>query len=82
MITIDDVKSSIPKDNIITKYWLKKHLECIFVFGDNLIREGYGGAAILRDEPNTYGFITKKYPDNKNESFLNLMNMMESILVK
>ena len=27
------------------------------------------GAAELRDEPNTFGFITKKYPSNPLESF-------------
>ncbi len=39
------------------------------MFGDNLVRRGTGGAAALRHEPNTYGFITKKYPDNQLESF-------------
>ena len=57
----------IPK--IITKEFLRENPDVIFVFGDNLIRKGKGGAAALRDEPNTYGFITKKYPNNKDESF-------------
>ena len=54
---------------IITKEYLRNHLNHIFVFGDNTIRRGYGGAAALRDEPNTYGFITKKFPDNEVSSF-------------
>ena len=57
----------IPK--IITKEFLRENPDVIFVFGDNTIRKGKGGAALLRDEPNTYGFITKKYPNNKDESF-------------
>lgn len=53
----------------ITKAYLRKHPDHIFVFGDNLIRKGKGGAATLRDEPNTYGFITKKKPNNSDGSF-------------
>jgi len=53
----------------ITKEYLRKHPDHIFVFGDNFQRMGYGGAASLRDEPNTYGFITKKYPDYDNGSY-------------
>lgn len=54
---------------IITKEFLDKNPNAIFVFGDNIRRTGYGGAAILRDHPQTYGFITKKNPDNMDESF-------------
>jgi hypothetical protein len=54
---------------IMTGDFLDSNPKAIFVFGDNTIRQGYGGAAILRDHPQAYGFITKKYPDNKNESF-------------
>jgi hypothetical protein len=52
----------------ITKGWLREHPDCIFVFGDNMARFGHGGAAALRDLPNTYGFITQKYPDSRPES--------------
>lgn len=54
---------------IVTKEFLDKNPNAIFVFGDNTRRVGYGGAAILRDHPQTYGFITKKNPDNMDESF-------------
>jgi len=54
---------------IITKSYLRQNPNHIFVFGDNLKRKGYGGAAKLRDEPNTYGFITKKAPNNNDGSF-------------
>jgi hypothetical protein len=54
---------------IITPEWLRRNPDCIFVFGDNTIRRGKGGAAVCRDEPNTYGFITKKFPNNEDNSF-------------
>jgi hypothetical protein len=60
---------SIYKKISITQQFLDENPNSYFVFGDNLIRDGYGGAAILRDHPHSIGFITKKYPDNKDSSF-------------
>lgn len=57
----------IPK--YVTEKFLRDNPNVTFVFGDNLIRKGKGGAAKLRDEPNAYGFITKKYPNNDDGSF-------------
>lgn len=54
---------------IVTKKFLDENPNAIFVFGDNVRRVGYGGAASLRDHKQTYGFITKKNPDNMDESF-------------
>ena len=53
----------------ITSEYLRANPNHIFVFGDNLLRKGKGGAAALRDHYNTYGFITKKAPNNREESF-------------
>lgn len=53
----------------MTKEFLDSNPNSIFVFGDNTIRQGYGGAAILRDHPQSYGFITKKFPNNDDNSF-------------
>lgn len=53
----------------ITKEYLKSNPNQIFVFGDNTIREGSGGAAKLRYEPNVYGFITKKFPLHSDEDY-------------
>ena len=58
---------NIPK--YVTEKFLRENPNVVFVFGDNLVRRGKGGAAKLRDEPNTYGFITKKYPNNNDKSF-------------
>ena len=41
----------------------------IFVFGDNLIGEGKGGQAIIRDEPNAFGIPTKRLPSMRPNAF-------------
>jgi hypothetical protein len=41
----------------------------VFVFGDNTLRRGLGGAAKLRYHPQSYGFITKKFPSYTPDSF-------------
>ncbi len=53
----------------VTREYLMTHNYAVFVFGDNLLHQGTGGAAKLRDMTNTHGFITKKAPNNLPESF-------------
>ena len=53
----------------ITQEFLDNNPTAYFVFGDNLERQGHGGAAKLRDHPHSIGFITKKFPDNHDGSF-------------
>lgn len=54
----------------ITRSFVKAHLDCIFLFGDNLAGKGLGGqAAAMRGEPNAVGIPTKKYPSNSTEAF-------------
>lgn len=53
----------------ITRDFLNINPDVYFIYGDNLERYGFGGAAILRDHPHAIGFITKKFPDNKDSSF-------------
>lgn len=53
----------------ITREYLRENRTEIFVFGDNDLRKGNGGAAVLRDEPNTYGFITKKFPKYADDAY-------------
>lgn len=53
----------------ITKEYLNNHPNHIFVYGDNIIHKGLGGAAKLRYVKNTYGFITKKYPNTNINSY-------------
>jgi hypothetical protein len=59
----------------------------IFIFGDNNIRIGKGGQAIIRDLPNTIGIRTKKGPSTKQPAYytdeefsLNCKNILEDIL--
>jgi hypothetical protein len=59
----------IEKEIKITKEFLDSHPNVIFVFGDNLNRMGIGGAAMLRNHNQSYGFITKKVPTNELSSF-------------
>lgn len=64
------------KDKLIneTNYWwdssdVKSNKHCLFVFGDNDLRLGKKGQAIIRDEPNAIGIPTKKKPTLKDTDF-------------
>ena len=52
----------------VTEETLNSEPESYFVFGDNTIKQGTGGAAKLRHHPRAIGFVTKKQPDNKPSS--------------
>ena len=41
----------------------------LFVYGDNNVKKGCGGQAIIRNQPNSIGIPTKKYPTNHVTSF-------------
>jgi len=54
----------------ITRDIVRANPEKIFLFGDNLLRRGYGGQAKeMRDEPNAIGIPTKKKPSSTPGSF-------------
>lgn len=47
----------------ITRDMVRAEPEARFVFGDNIARAGFGGqAAAMRDEPNSIGVATKRFP--------------------
>ena len=49
---------------------LQNNPNVIYVFGDNLMKAGYGGqAAQMRGEPNAFGIPTKRRPDNADDAF-------------
>lgn len=52
-----------------TIHTVRKYNNMMFIFGDNDIKVGKGGQAIIRDEPNAFGIPTKKYPNNNDTSF-------------
>lgn len=54
----------------ITREDLKANRDCLYVFGDNMLRSGRGGqAAAMRGEPNAFGIPTKWYPSNESSAF-------------
>ena len=56
------------KEEITEMY--KDNKNILFVFGDNERCVGYGGQAIIRDLPCSYGISTKLSPSTDEESFL------------
>ena len=42
----------------------------IFIFGDNTLKRGKGGQAVIRNEPNAFGIATKLKPSNAEGSFM------------
>ena len=48
---------------------LRNNPDKIFVFGDNSVRKGKKGQAVVRDEPNAYGIATKTYPSLRYDAF-------------
>lgn len=54
----------------INREYVRAHREKLFIFGDNLDRQGFGGqAASMRGEPNAIGVPTKKSPSYSDEAF-------------
>lgn len=50
---------------------LQRETETLFVFGDNMLRKGFGGqAAAMRGEPNAVGIPTKELPSMTTNAFL------------
>lgn len=57
-------------ENHITREMVKSHPDRTFLFGDNLLQQGYGGQAKeMRGEPNVIGIPTKKKPSMSLDSF-------------
>ena len=47
----------------------RENPDYLFVFGDNDIKKGKKGQAVIRDEPNALGIPTKKFPSFNISSF-------------
>ena len=41
----------------------------IVLFGDNLLRRGKGGQAVIRDAPNAFGIPTKRSPGRREQDY-------------
>ncbi|MBO9428352.1 hypothetical protein [Sulfitobacter sp. R18_1] len=58
------------KQSWITREDLKSNPDRLYIFGDNVIRRGYGGQAkAMRGEPNAIGIATKRLPSLKSDAF-------------
>ena len=55
-------KTLIETMDMFTEEIVKNNPNKLFVFGDNMLRYGKGGQAIIRDLPNTLGIVTKRAP--------------------
>jgi len=55
--------------DFITKDICRKHKDFLYVFGDNMAGYGLGGQAIIRNEPNSYGIVTKWEPTMSPAAF-------------
>lgn len=49
-------------DGLYSVELCRRYRKTMFVFGDNCLRAGKGGQAIIRDEPNAAGVATKRHP--------------------
>jgi hypothetical protein len=47
----------------------RENKNALYIFGDNDIKQGNGGQAVIRDEPNAMGVPTKKLPSKGENSF-------------
>lgn len=45
------------------------NFDCLFIFGDNLEREGMGGQAVIREQTNAIGLATKKKPSSSPDAY-------------
>lgn len=80
------------KTRTFNRYWtvddIKTRPNMLFIFGDNLLHEGKGGQAIIRDEPNTFGIPTKKAPTMEGSAFFtddeydDNVNMFKEYIIK
>jgi len=57
------------------------NFETLFIFGDNLLRVGEAGQAVIRQQTNAIGLATKKEPGMKPEDFFNDEEYMENCKV-
>jgi len=64
-----------------TRRLLENNRDKIFIFGDNVAREGKGGQAeICRGHPNIFGVPTKWYPSNAPKAFF-MEDQAEEIII-
>jgi len=61
---------TVLRQKYISRTDCQTHRDRLYVFGDNMVRSGYGGqAGAMRGEPNSFGIPTKWFPNNQKSSF-------------
>lgn len=73
-----------------SKVQCKANKNKLYVFGDNLLRTGCGGQAIIRYETNTHGIATKSFPgthptdyfDDSPHQAIAVINDIHSLITK
>lgn len=55
-------QTAIEFTEVLTTELVKANPHKLYIFGDNLLKTGNGGQAIIRDLPNTFGIPTKREP--------------------
>ena len=69
---------------IFNGFWtindVREYSDYLFIFGDNDVKKGKRGQAIIRDEPNVAGIPTKKFPSNMSSSFYNDIEYQKNII--
>lgn len=74
-------KTLIETMDMFTEEIVKANPNKLFVFGDNMLRYGKGGQAIIRDLPNTLGIATKRTPrTDANAYFSDAEDEMDTLL--
>lgn len=73
-------KTLIETMDMFTEEIVKANPNKLFVFGDNMLRYGKGGQAVIRDLPNTLGIATKREPNtNTNAYFSDAIDEMNAL---
>jgi len=57
------------EDRTYTRVLVRAETGTLFIFGDNLMRYGHGGQAVIRDISNTCGIATKNSPHMSATAF-------------
>jgi DNA polymerase elongation subunit (family B) len=67
-----EIKPKVEYMDFITRQIVKDNPDKIFIFGDNDLREGFGGQAKeMRNEKNAIGIVTKKAPSTTDDCYYN-----------
>lgn len=83
LLLMRQINNDHSKIRYFKDFWTREIVETnpnwLFIYGDNNIKKGLGGQAIIRGLPNTLGVPTKKYPSNAINSFYTDFEYIDNI---